>query len=77
MQELIIGGTYQHYKGDFYKVLSLAKHSETLEDMVIYIGLYEPKEETTYNAIRARPKEMFLENITKNGETFPRFKFIR
>ena len=76
MQELIIGGTYQHYKGNLYKVINVAKHSETLEDLVIYVGLYEPQADVNYASIRARPKEMFLEEITKDGQTFPRFTFI-
>jgi hypothetical protein len=44
MTELVIGGTYQHFKGDFYKVLGVAKMEGTMEDMVIYISLYEPRE---------------------------------
>ncbi len=36
MQEIKIGKVYKHYKGNLYKVLSLAKHSETVEDMVVY-----------------------------------------
>ncbi|MDD2537078.1 MAG: DUF1653 domain-containing protein [Candidatus Absconditabacteria bacterium] len=77
MQELVIGGTYQHYKGNFYKVLSVALHSETMEELVIYISLYQPKEDTNYNSIRARPKAMFLEEVTREGKTFPCFTLIR
>ncbi|MDR2934212.1 MAG: DUF1653 domain-containing protein [Rickettsiales bacterium] len=35
-----IGATYKHYKGNLYKVVALAKHSETMEDMVVYQSLY-------------------------------------
>ena len=76
MPELVIWGTYQHYKGDFYKVLTVAKHSETHEDLVIYISLYEPREELGYASIRARPKTMFLEEVNKDGKTFPRFALV-
>ena len=34
-------GVYQHYKGNKYLVLGVAKHSETLEDLVVYVSLYE------------------------------------
>ena len=39
MQEIIIGRTYRHFKGNLYKVIGFAKHSETLDDMVIYSPL--------------------------------------
>ena len=39
MQEILIGRTYRHFKGNLYKVVGFAKHSETLEDMVIYSPL--------------------------------------
>lgn len=55
-------GKYQHYKGKFYEVIGIAKHSETLEDLVIYKALYD-SEEFGNNALWARPKSMFLEEI--------------
>ncbi|MDD5430750.1 MAG: DUF1653 domain-containing protein [Candidatus Pacebacteria bacterium] len=65
-------GIYQHYKnGKQYRVLSVALHSETLEEMVIYQALYGE------NLIWARPFKMFTENVDFNGESVPRFKFIK
>lgn len=68
-------GKYEHYKGKQYEVIGLARHSETLEELVIYKALYDSKEFGN-NALWARPKSMFFENITKDGEKMPRFKYV-
>lgn len=39
MQKIEIGKTYRHYKGNLYKITGFAKHSETLEDMIVYTPL--------------------------------------
>ncbi len=65
-------GAYQHYKGGHYRVLSLAKHSETLEDMVVYEALYE----NDLGKIWVRPLAMFLEEVEVNGIMVPRFKYL-
>jgi|SRR3989344_96848 len=67
-------GKYRHYKGNFYEVLGIARHSETLEELVVYKALYE----SVYgkNAIWVRPKKMFLENVNFNGKLVPRFQYI-
>jgi hypothetical protein len=66
-------GKYQHYRTkNFYRVIGVAKHSETLEDLVVYECLYE----NPTSKIWARPLEMFLEDVEVNGEMVPRFKFI-
>lgn len=65
-------GTYQHYKGKKYTVLGVAKHSETLEDLVVYISLYENEMASMW----VRPLKMFLENVIINGEKVPRFKKV-
>ena len=70
MQELKIGGIYRHYKGNLYKVLTVAKHSETEEELVVYEALYEN------GGIWARPKTMFLEQVTVNGKILNRFSLI-
>lgn len=63
-------GLYEHYKGNRYKVLGIAKHSETLEKMVVYQAQYGD------HGIWVRPKDMFFEDVENNGEIVPRFKRI-
>ena len=63
-------GKYQHFKGNFYEVLFPAKHSETLEEMVVYQALYGER------AIWVRPASMFLEEVERDGRKMPRFCFI-
>lgn len=63
-------GKYRHFKGNEYEVLFVAKHSETLEEMVVYRALYGEK------GVWVRPKPMFLEEITRDGKTFKRFEKI-
>lgn len=64
-------GIYKHYKGNEYKVLYIAKHSETLEVLVIYQQLYGDF------TIWVRPYEMFVEEIEYNDKIVKRFKLIR
>jgi hypothetical protein len=66
----IIGGTYRHYKGGLYRVLALARHSETLAQMVVYEALYENQLGQTW----VRPAEMFLEEVNVAGVLTPRFQ---
>ena len=63
-------GRYRHYKGNEYTVLGVARHSETLEELVVYRPEYGER------GLWVRPKAMFIENVTVNGETVPRFQFI-
>lgn len=65
-------GLYKHYKGNMYEVIGIAKHSETLEEMVVYKATYQ---EVPYN-IWVRPKAMFLEKIEINGNLIERFSKI-
>lgn len=62
-----IEGTYRHYKGLLYQVLAVGLHSETLEELVIYQALYGEK------LVWVRPLTMFLESITIEDKTYPRF----
>ncbi len=63
-------GKYRHFKGGEYEVLCLAKHSETVEDMVVYKALYGEK------GVWVRPASMWNELVTHNGETLLRFTYI-
>lgn len=71
MKELKMG-VYEHYKGKQYLVIGRAKHSETLEDMVVYIDLYINE----MGSMWVRPLSMFLEDVEINGNKIPRFKFL-
>ncbi|MBO5220288.1 MAG: DUF1653 domain-containing protein [Clostridia bacterium] len=66
---LHIGGKYRHYKGNLYEVVGVARHSETLEEMVVYRALYGE------GGLWVRPMGMFLENVTVDGKTVPRFAY--
>ncbi len=72
VNDIVIGGLYQHYKGKNYIVKSLVRHSETLDWMVLYECLYNNPE----GQLWVRPLKMFLETINFNGETLPRFRYI-
>ena len=74
MKEIKLG-KYKHYKGKQYEVIGLARHSETLEELVIYKALYN-SEEFGNNALWVRPKSMFLETVSVNGKEIPRFRYI-
>ncbi len=74
MQE-VKPGKYRHYKGKFYRVIGIARHSETLEPLVVYQALYDSKEFGN-NSIWVRPLRMFTENVQVEGRSVPRFKPI-
>ncbi len=63
---------YHHYKNNPYTYVGLARHSETLEEMVIY----ETRYENAQGKVWVRPKQMFFESIELNGKSTPRFKEI-
>ena len=68
----IAPGTYRHYKGKDYEVIGIARHSETLEPLVIYRALYASKE-FGKNALWARPLDMFLDTVIVDGKKAQRF----
>lgn len=70
------GNRYQHYKGKTYVVLVLAKHSETLEEVVVYQGEYDDPE-FGKNPVWVRPLTMFVESVSVDGKMIPRFTEIQ
>jgi hypothetical protein len=68
-------GTYRHYKGNLYRVLHIAKHSETLEPMIVYQALYDSPE-FGINAVFVRPIDLFLEKVNVNGKEQARFEYL-
>ncbi|MGB5823306.1 MAG: DUF1653 domain-containing protein [Proteocatella sp.] len=67
MEKSIEPGKYRHFKGNEYEVIGMAKHSETLEEMVVYRPLYGE------GGLWVRPASMWNEEITRDGKTFKRF----
>jgi hypothetical protein len=61
-------GRYRHYKGNFYQVLGVARHSETDELLVVYRPLYGAGD------LWVRPLAMFLESVPVQGRQVPRFE---
>ncbi len=68
-------GIYEHYKKKQYEVIGVARHSETLEELVVYRALYD-SEEFGDRAFWVRPKGIFLEEIEIDGVRRPRFEYI-
>lgn len=63
-------GRYRHYKGKDYKVVDVARHSETEEYMVVYRTLYGD------HSLWVRPLSMFTQNVIIDGKEIPRFRLI-
>jgi hypothetical protein len=63
-------GKYRHFKGMEYEVIGVAKHSETLEPMVVYRALYGD------GALWVRPADMWNEVVERDGKVFQRFTYV-
>jgi len=66
----ILLGTYRHYKGNDYEVLGVARHSETMKEVVVYRALYGE------GGLWVRPLTMFLEEVEVEGKKVPRFEHL-
>ncbi len=63
-------GRYRHYKGNDYRVIGLARHSETEEPLVVYEALYGER------GLWVRPAAMFCETVAVAGQPVPRFAYV-
>ena len=62
-------GRYEHFKGGYYDVIAVGKHSETLEDYVVY-------RHEDDGSVWVRPLSMFTELVEKDGLKIPRFRYV-
>ena len=74
-KSVIKPGIYLHYKNRKYRVIGVAKHSETLEELVIYQQLYESTD-FPKGTFWVRPKKMFVEKVIVAGKKMPRFRYL-
>lgn len=63
-------GRYRHFKGGEYEVIGVARHSETMEELVVYRALYGER------GLWVRPVAMWLETVERDGKQFQRFTYI-
>ncbi len=63
-------GVYRHFKGNLYQLITVARHSETLEEMVVYQALYGE------GGYWVRPAAMWNEHVEKDGYSGPRFQYV-
>jgi hypothetical protein len=68
--QLLKQGIYRHYKGNEYRVIGVARHTETGEEFVVYTALYGNQD------LYVRPIGMFTENIEVDGILIPRFTYL-
>lgn len=71
MQRELKKGKYRHFKGNEYRVIDVARCSETDAPYVIYKPLYKESE-----GLWIRPVDMFLETIERDGKIFERFEYL-
>lgn len=63
-------GKYRHFKGNYYEVIGIAHHSETMEEMVVYRALYGE------HGLWVRPAAMWTETVDRDGYHGPRFEYL-
>lgn len=68
----VLSGVYKHYKGKYYLVLGVGRHTETEEHFVIYVPLYTREGPR----MSLRPLTMFFEDVVVDGKKQPRFAYV-
>lgn len=63
-------GFYKHFKGNIYEVIGTAKHSETLEEYVVYRATYDE------GSLWVRPAKMWNETVSRDGMEYKRFSYV-
>ena len=63
-------GKYRHFKGNEYEVLGIARHSESMEEMVVYRALYGE------GGLWVRPANMWNETVERDGKVYQRFTYV-
>lgn len=69
------GGIYKHFKGNQYRVIATVRHSETNEEMVLYMPLH--LNEDFPGQMWVRPLKMFAEKIERDGKKIKRFTLVK
>jgi hypothetical protein len=64
-------GLYQHYRGNLYRVMGVCRHSETLEELIVYQALYGDY------GLWVRPKSMFFDVVDVEGKNILRFTYTQ
>jgi len=75
MNDVKVGQKYKHYKGKTYEIIAIGKDSDTLEEVVVYKGLYNSKEFGN-NPVWVRPLKEFIEEVEANGKKVKRFGLV-
>lgn len=72
MTELVRNGIYRHFKGKNYRLIDIVRHSETLEELVLYEALYENE----LGRLWVRPLNLFVGYTEQAGKLIKRFEYI-
>ena len=73
---MVKNGIYKHHKGKLYKVIGMVRHSETVEELVLYHQMYD-SERFSREQLWVRPRAMFEEVLVKEGKRMKRFELVK